>query len=457
MKKIVFFFSVLAACMMVSCNKETTILQSVDADDNQDGMQRVTISASIADATKTSYSSDPSDESSLLFSWTAGDEISVLCSDGNFYTFTAESTASTSTFSGSIPKGASIGAKAYFPANDNHTSSSYYLPSYKDITSHDSADIPMYGTKGAGDAFSFVHCAGALLITIENIPDGITSATIQVESNDDGGHKIKLSGLFYLYAGASPYWSGDYAAAETNENIYSRKVSVSDNTAMLYLPSAAGYNNWVSNKLSVTGHGAEGDVVLFSEKSMKAFGQVDRAHVTPLTPLVYSDLGNIKWPTSGLFSGSGRVNQWYATSDSRFIYVYIEYDRTDATTTSNTGNYLEVGFDLDNNQSNGEKCGYITNVEAWSRLYPITAYSGGVFTFGVLNPSVDSDSGSKIEWPIGTMTGAPEHIGEDKGTYLVAKIAIDRTKIGSPSSGNTIGIRVSSRSNVTGFQTIKLK
>ena len=109
MKRFAFIFAAFAACFAVSCNKEMP--ESVTTPTVQDGFKTVTITADIADAdTKTSYDADGK------FSWTKGDQISVLASDDNFYTFTATETAATSTFTGQIPEDVTLGQYALYPA-----------------------------------------------------------------------------------------------------------------------------------------------------------------------------------------------------------------------------------------------------------------------------------------------------------------------------------------------------
>ena len=455
MKKVLVSMAI-CACLSISCNKEVSDLRNDEMQLNV-SMQTVTITASMAE-TKTSYTIDPSDDSKLVFSWTKGDQISVKCTDGAFYTFTANSSGATTTFTGEIPSGYALDSKAYFPADAGHTSDSFNLPYYKDITGHDSADIPMVGTKGDKDAYSFAHCAGAALITIENIPEEVTAVTIKVASSHSSNpsYNYKLSGLFYISSG--PRWSGAYATAETNENIYSRKVVVSNHTAKMYLPCPAGADNWVPNKLTVTGHTSEGDVALFTDKAMKALGTIARAHVTPLTPLVYSQLGKINWAEVDMypdtadeaFPGNGdRIINWKVMSDSRYIYTYIKYNKADAAS-AGSSHYLYVGFDTDNDPASGGDTAYLSKVEAITMVYPIKSYSEGVFTFD------PSNSNNYIQSPVGTPTGKPSHLGSADASYVYAEIAVDRSLIGCSASGKTIGIKVAVRSQSSTEQTITL-
>lgn len=409
MKKYTLVFATLCACIAISCNKEV----SIDKPNQEEvietptvTMKTVTISATIEDdlddATKTSYSNTG------VFSWTAGDKISVLCTDGNFYEFSANSDGSTSKFTGSIPDGYALGTKAYFPAEAGHTSSNFSLLSYKDISSHDSAEIPMLGTKGSGDVYSFVHCAGAALLTIENIPDGVTSATITVESynSGDASQCVKLSGSFYIHGSATlePFWDGAYAAT-ASEKQFSRKVTVSSNTAKVYIPCAGGYNNWVPNKLTVTGHTSGGDVDLLTEKSMKKLGTVARAHILPLTPLVLNNLTRVNWSLGGIATKT--LDDWQtatvgltelkATSDAYYMYIRVKGPASAIT----SDNYLDVV--LADGVGSESVWGDYWNTTCTTKYYkehkgPVTTTT---FTMKFNDINVETDlqaSGSDIYW-----------------------------------------------------------
>ena len=75
MKKIlVLLAAAVAALLAVSCAKET-----VNDNFAQAGMKKVTITASVEEMTKTTYSETGA------FSWTKGDKVSVLGDDKKFY------------------------------------------------------------------------------------------------------------------------------------------------------------------------------------------------------------------------------------------------------------------------------------------------------------------------------------------------------------------------------------
>jgi len=330
MKKTIYILAALAASFAISCNKGiTTEEPNNEVETPKVEMQTITFTANIDEKiTRSSYAGG------TTFNWDAGDEISVYCSDGNFYNFRANTTGTSTTFTGAIPSGESLGNYALFPADAGHTHGNFSLPRYKDLTSHYSAEIPMVGLKGEGNVYSFVHCAGAALLTITNIPSDITSVTITVESAhaSDPTHCIKLSGSFYINSRetTTPYWSGAYAAT-SDEKQFSRKVPVTNHTAQVYVICPGGYTNNCPNKLTVVGHTASTDVPLFTEKAMKKLGQVNRAHVLPLTELPLNNLSRIDWSDAGIAmsevdpSDSRKcLTELKATADSYYMYTRVK-------------------------------------------------------------------------------------------------------------------------------------
>ena len=348
MKKTVYIIAAISACFTISCKKEAPIIEQIKEENKDEetpaaNMRTITITADVDDEldTKTYY------EGGTTFNWNKDDKISIIGDDDNFYTFTANSSGSATTFTGTIPAGVELGTYAFYPADAGHTAGHFYLPRYKDLTTHESAEIPMVGTKGEGNAFTFRHCAGAALLTITNFPDGITSATITVESAHatDETHCIKLSGSFWINdrETTEPYWSGAYRGS-AEEKQFSRKVNVSGNSAKVYVICPAGYDNSVPNKLTVIGHGSGGDVVFFNEKSMKKLGKVDRAHVLPLAPLPICNLANINWSDPAVFtsdldmsSSKKCLTQLKVSVDAYYLYAKVT-----APVSGFSGDFLDI-------------------------------------------------------------------------------------------------------------------
>lgn len=364
MKKYAIIFAAICACLVLSCTKENPKFEEETA---APGMKTVTISASIDDVlTKTSY------DNGTTFSWTEGDQISVMCSDGQFRTFTAEKNAAASTFTGEVPENVTLGNYAFFPADDNHNGSNrfFYLPESKDLSGTVSADLPMLGSKDTGsDAYLFQHCTGAVLFTLTNIPENITTVEISFESAS-----LKLSGAFYIDGpsvqtalGAGCYWTAR-SGNTTSDKTFTRKVKVnSDHTAQVYLPYAATASMYAANTVNVKGFDNNGNTsVLLENKSMKAISGYTfaLAHVKPLAPLVLSNLSNIDWTasdvaTSTLNASDSRkcLTELKATADSYYMYVRVKGPVAEF-----SGDYLDVYL----SDGNGEHYPLNDNNKYWS-------------------------------------------------------------------------------------------
>ena len=293
------------------------------------------------------------------FSWTEGDQISVMCSDGQFRTFTAEKTAAASTFTGEVPENVTLGNYAFFPADDNHVYSGlkYNLPEYKDLTQHPSADLPMVGDKKDDGSYSFMHCTGASLFTLDNIPTNIVSVKVKFVSAS-----LKLSGLFGVFKSSEEQWTWNAAAGSTDsEKTFSRKVSVNNGKAEIYLPYAPGAQMWANNTVSVTGYdSSNNEYTLVSGKTMKGTSSYTyaRAHIQPLATLVLNNLMQINWNSISGYSGSGNYAEFKVTSDDYYVYFYskVKYTAIKWGTSSGAGengSYIYYGVDTDKNSSTG--------------------------------------------------------------------------------------------------------
>ncbi len=340
MKKYTLLFAALGACMVFSCNKGLSSDEPVINDETpQVAMKSVTITAIIDDeldgtidkSTKTSYSNTGA------FSWTAGDQISVLGDDNTFYTFTASSTAASTTFTGTLPGGVNLGSYALFPADANHTTTKFSVPKTKNTTATGSADLPMYGKKGAGDAYSFTHMTGGIKLTIDNFPTSITYATVSVVNAS-----LKLSGLFTINE------SGDYhiwsAAAGSNvdEKSFIRTVPVVDCKAEVFIPYAVGGDMWGSSTLNVTGYNSSDEPTAFvSDKTMKGNGTAHvRAKVIPYKPLLLYNTPDFSLPsvvTTSCGASHTQVSEMKSYADKGYIHLQFH-----GTTASWTGNSMTL-------------------------------------------------------------------------------------------------------------------
>ena len=168
---------------LAACSKENVNESNIQSDIK--GTYEFSIAVNAEEiGTKTSY------EGEKTFSWSAGDQISVLFHDSDsndkFYTLTAQSVnGKDAIFSGTIDSGWEVGASdtgdkwALYPAG-NHTYSAtapvFSIPAEVDFSAtHFSANLPMYAIgedDGSGNdfyAFKHVSNVGAYKFTFSNL------------------------------------------------------------------------------------------------------------------------------------------------------------------------------------------------------------------------------------------------------------------------------------------------
>lgn len=336
MKKIAIILAVLAASFAVSCNKEEASITTPDPSVPA-GMKKVTITATVEAAdTKTTYDADGK------FSWTAGDKISVLASDGNLYTFSTQDSQPQAKFSGYLPEGCSLGDYALFPAEEGHVynAAEYYpvnflIPSYKDLTNNGSADLPLHGIKGESNAFAFQHMTGGFKFTIDNFDDRFKTAEVSVVNSS-----LKISGLFQGRKSSTHSGYVTYAAttSETDELTYVRKLKVVDNKVELYFPYSPGNDLWGTTTITISGYDNEDNRVQLLSKNVSFGGKSHaRATIIPVATLPLpkyipaADLSSVDWNaenvatvTNDPASADDKLEELKAVADNNYMYVRIK-------------------------------------------------------------------------------------------------------------------------------------
>ena len=330
MKKISIILAALAACFSVSCTKEAPTTEPQDPSAPA-GMKKVTITATAEGATKTSYTDNG--EGVGVFSWTEGDQISVMASDNNFYTFTTQDQGPTANFSGMLPVDVELGTYALYPASDCH----YYdasawqpyfgIDKYKDLTGAFSADLPMTAKKGDNGTYTFKHATSALLFTFTNIPDGIVAVELSFENES-----LQFSGRHKAYY-AEP-WSLEFLETGNadNDRKFIRKVAVESNTAKVYLPFTGTLWSGYDNTINIVGYDGEGNkVVLLENKLMPGNNQIvaTKGQVIPVAPFkIPVDLKLLNWTgdkatTANVESDASysRISEMNVLSDEDNLYI----------------------------------------------------------------------------------------------------------------------------------------
>ena len=387
MKKLMYIFAAFCACAVVSCNKDLKVEEtplndtSTSTETTTTGRRIVTISAGVDLMSKTTYADG------TTFSWEVGDKISVLTynsttDDYKYEDFVATTKAKSSDFTGGLDDGYELADYAVFPAGSHgflidsgYDWIQFNIPSYKDLSSPFSADLPMIAKKTAG-VYTFTHCSGATKITIDNIPAKYTTVTVSFTTRSDG-YGVKLSGTFNTRKRSSGFyaWDADYAATEA-ERTYSRKVPVTNNSAIVYIPFATSGTIYSNNTVTITGHYGSTNDVLYTNTAVKEIGPFNRAEVIPLKTLIMSQLGHISWGEISGFSGSGNYVELKSTYDDYYVYLYSKVKKAQVKwgTTEGSyenGTYIYYGFDTDKLSSTGtDYWGNAGKYDAIVLIYP---------------------------------------------------------------------------------------
>ena len=265
MKKL-FAYVAIAVIMTVGCvQKEIIEEPEVTSEDPQmeepsleePATYTFSLTATAGDEeTKTSYANDK------IFSWSAGDQISVLFHNGEvnkFFTLTTSDSGASATFSGEIETGYEISSSngekiALFPAGDHYydrTKAKYdsknypkrgpffNIPTLTDFTkSHISANLPMAALGDGENNFAFKHISGSYKIVFTNIDPSVTKVKLHVKNQLGRA----LSGDLRLEDGGSHLycWWWTSASEGSLAQTVSYVVDVIDNKATFYIPYAHG-------------------------------------------------------------------------------------------------------------------------------------------------------------------------------------------------------------------------
>lgn len=343
MKKIivpVFILSIIAW----SCNKENSALVQVE---ETTGWHTVTLNASVdSEITKTAYAGDKT------FSWSEGDQISVLFHNGDvdrFFTFTAAAgnVASTS-FSGSVLDGYEIGSSdggtkyALYPASDNHVYDAtkthkimFHIPAETDFTApgaHYSSNIPMLGTGDVDNNFAFTCIAGVSKFTFK-VADGVSKVRMNVTQSES----YQLTGLF-PYRMADNFIAFEARNGQGSSMLRSNTMtaSVESNLVSFYIPYRIA-RNLVNPTIKI--YNADNDYLLYSGSASSELPATSLTKITVLPTLDLTAKG-IGVPFESVFgidwsavttSAAGRsdapkngIPLIKATSDATNLYLYVE-------------------------------------------------------------------------------------------------------------------------------------
>lgn len=347
-----FSFIIVAAITAFSCNRAEMPEENTDDKQIGSGTYVFSLTASLNDEiTKSDYSA------SGAFTWSNGDQISVLFNDGagndKYYTLTAATGGSSSaTFSGTIDDGWTIGASdtgkkwALFPAGLHTYNTTDHLPLFRiagetDFTAtHRSANIPMIAELPSDDAtnsFEFKLATGAVKFTFTGLK--YTKVKLIVENQQSR----PLSGLIPVKVDSRNYlnFTASGAVGSTNISFIDNAI---EGTVSFYVP----FQNWRSDfqpKLTLVNldDGSYKDYIILSKTAKSAIANnIGWATIMVMpsavangvgTPFAFTSKFGIDWNDGSIPSGVGYdgsdedyvgIRMMKATADASYIYFYFE-------------------------------------------------------------------------------------------------------------------------------------
>ena len=337
MKKLFVIGAALAA-LLAACTAE-----------HPEGVKVLSIRASREAETKTAYAGEVS------FSWSAGDQISVLCNDGthNFWqTFTADAPGAASTFSATVAASVSIGPKnlsasaprlAMYPACDAHVYENawtvkYTIPYERDFRvsrgGHAESAIPMIAWGKDGNTFCFANLTGAAKFTFSHV----NASQVKFVLTSTG---VKMNGTYDLYwsginldDASNVMWNAANAATDAEKTV-TYYADVQAGQVSFYVPYATG-SIWGS---SIRLENAENGALLYEHPSLKTISltknqitvlpTIDVATGLPEVP--FSSAYGISWDSIEAAENSNAatypvIKSLKATADDDYLYLLLDMD-----------------------------------------------------------------------------------------------------------------------------------
>lgn len=394
MKRYFLLILVMAVAAITACTKQPV----VDVQPYEPSMTSSYVYTVSASAARTKSDYDPSG----IFSWSAGDAISVLFhkgDDNKFFTLTTSGTGNSATFSGTIDAGYEIGASdgtgsdlkiwALFPASANHSYTAgsdptfYVQPSVDFSATYFSANIPMYALNAAEGTLTFANLASTYKFTVKNIKTGVDKVQFRIHNQTTYG----LSGAWPI---SGNYIDYGYAAPGSANSTLTYVSDVTSNQAVFYVSSR--YWGTFQPEITITNCATGIPIKTFTAATQKqptSFTQVQQISldVSELnggnyySPAVIIDGAFTDWDgvtewdgTRNSGSSNSRINHWRMQADEYNIYVYLDLNTEKIT----HDRYIYVGFDTDSDTGTGSTHGNCPGCEQYVVIYPAVASSDPV-------------------------------------------------------------------------------
>ena len=338
MKRFYFPLLLMAAAAVAACQNKAAVEEPAQ------GNYVFTLRATSPDLdTKTDYTSTGK------FSWSAGDQISVLFHNGDenkFFTLTNTSGAGASAdFSGTIDEGYEIGASdgsdsdkkiwALYPASDNHsfTVGSYpkfFIPSEIDFTApgaHYSANMPMCAQVASeDDVFAFNHLAAAFKFSFTDV--SVEKVKFVIENLKT----YQFSDLIPIALnGDELFMNSGYADVGSKKGSLTMTANVVDGDVSFYVP----VRYWGNYQPKISLYDANDDGLIYTNTAAVAKQLTNLGEIKPITisvsgavitPWSYESAFGVDWTASDVVSAAGApgINSIKAIADDTYLYVLLE-------------------------------------------------------------------------------------------------------------------------------------
>ena len=425
----------MAAVALASCEKQPAVVTPV----NENESYVFSLKATAPDIdTKTDYSATGA------FSWSAGDQISVLCNNGSenkYFTLTTAESGASVTFRGSIDAGYSLGELtsgtkiALYPASDHKYVAAdskpikFNIPAVIDYTtSHYSANMPLYAEGDADNNFAFQNLACGFKFKFTEV--SASKAKLVVQSQNT----YQLSGDIPIHSG--PYLDNTYADIGSQNGSLTLIANVESETVTFYVP----FRYYAPFFPIITLYNADTDEVIYTNTAKNA-GQINSlGHVKPfsisVTGYVFSfpSRYGIDWnaETVSAEGDSGSTTSGIkvikAKADASYLYLYFEVEKakllTDATYDYANSATLYAG---DESDANCTKTSWM-----WSSSDTYTAD-------GTLGWLVYSGSPAFYSWEtfVKPDTGNKAGSAAENGDYFYYEVRIHRNNTKAPMTSPT--------------------
>ena len=470
MKRIALLF--MAAAVLAACQKEKENV----AEPAAPGTYTYTIKAGHGE-TRTDYDAEGT------FTWTAGDQISVLFNNGTqnkFFTLTAAAPGATAVFSGEIEEGYTIGAAdgtendkkiwALYPASDQHTYVkpenedavvSFYVQPSADFTQTGfSANIPMYDLVAKEGSLSFKNLASTYKFIVKGLDPSIQNVKFTVYNQTtyalSGSWPIHAGEIYINYAYASP-GSANSTLTYVNEAV--------NGEAVFYVSCCY----WGKFQPHISIADADRDYVIQEFVATNELKPTSLTQVQPVAITVTAALPTVmvdgvieEWDNKPVGTGSNnRILEWKYASDENNVYFLYKVDKSKIklSTTSETPSfdwdaYIYVAFDNDQNAATPSASvnagsGMTGGYEARAAIFP---WRGNVEGSPECYKGIETNG--DISCPVGTETGKVTVAGSFDGDYCYVEVCIPRNLIGNPTG--TINVNHSMNWYTTGDAPITL-